>query len=153
MQKKRETIIIWFESHLSDMYPAKIKPTNWPILFIVPTSVSFHRLASHVKSHCIIKIMNKEKKWAMLISANRKTFLLIKSESFYLVQYCTLGRIVKPRIAITSHVSERRIRTDANLISYHITRTTRKTAIDLRCGRIDPRWIERCIFWILAFRH
>lgn len=49
-------------SHLSDIYPANIKPMSWPVFCIVPTNVSFHRLASQVNPHCIERNEGKGKR-------------------------------------------------------------------------------------------
>jgi hypothetical protein len=39
-------------THLSDTIPTPASPTNCPMLFTVPTIVSFQRFSSHVRSHC-----------------------------------------------------------------------------------------------------
>jgi len=127
------------------MYPANIKPMNCPTLCIVPTSVSFHRLSSQVKSHCV-RIRER--------TSYRKCVSILNNPTNYLIEYRMLVRIVDPRTAFTSHVGERCLRTYARVIvPHHVTCTIGDLSVDFRRGNVDPRWLERRVFRMLAFRH
>jgi hypothetical protein len=45
--------VCWtWTTHLSETIPTPASPTNCPMLFTVPTIVSFQRFSSHFRSHC-----------------------------------------------------------------------------------------------------
>ncbi|KOX77960.1 Zinc finger C4H2 domain-containing protein [Melipona quadrifasciata] len=105
-------------SYLSDMYPAKISPTNWPTLFIVPTRVSFHRLASQVRSHCIEETIEQTSKTLQLEKMKQRILQEVEQteqEEKCLLEYKQeMDLLMQEKMA---HVEElRQIHADINAI-------------------------------------